>query len=149
MTPYRDGGSGTLMIDRRFKGVGRIKRASGLNDVKTWRRMIERFVDLADDTRGRELLRAIKRGELTPIEFFNGTGTSPQDEQTWRAGYERGRQEGLVAGGEDRNRGVYDLSGQRELEEARSGYHERLGRLEVYQAGYRAGFRSGYDDGYK
>lgn len=63
-------GEGTLIIDRRFKGIGRIKRASGINDPKTFKKMLARFTELADDVRGRELLRAMKRKLITPIDLY-------------------------------------------------------------------------------
>jgi Ca2+-binding EF-hand superfamily protein len=65
----------------------------------------------------------------------------------YKAGYERGHQEGIQAGKEDKPR-HWDLEGQRELETADSGYDQRVGRYEEYQAGYRAGFRLGYHEGF-
>lgn len=65
----------------------------------------------------------------------------------YRAGFERGRQEGIQAGREDKPRG-WDLEGQRELESADSGYEPRLGERAEYQAGYRTGFRRGYREGF-
>ncbi|HKY22909.1 MAG TPA: hypothetical protein VJM31_16970 [Vicinamibacterales bacterium] len=67
----------------------------------------------------------------------------------WRTGYNRGLQEGRVAGREDvvGNRG-WDLDGQRELERADSGYTQRVGSLSDYQAGYREGFRNAYREGF-
>ena len=65
----------------------------------------------------------------------------------YRAGYERGRQEGIQAGREDKPR-QWDLEGQRELETADSGYDPRIGPRQEYQAGYRAGFRLGYREGF-
>ena len=48
--------------------------------------------------------------------------------------------------GPHRNQG-WDLDGQRELEQADSGYHDALGARADYQAGYRAAFRIGYREG--
>ena len=70
-----------------------------------------------------------------------------QQSPAYRAGYERGRQEGVQAGKEDKPR-HWDLEGQRELETADSGYEPRMGSHEDYQAGYRAGFRLGYQEGF-
>ena len=72
---------------------------------------------------------------------------TPTESAAYRAGFERGRQEGIQAGKEDKPRG-WDLEGQRELETADSGYQGRFGRLDEYQAGYRAGFRRGYHEGF-
>jgi Ca2+-binding EF-hand superfamily protein len=86
-------------------------------------------------------------GRLSAAEFDNVAAAAPaQETATYRAGFERGRQEGIQAGKEDKPRG-WDLEGQRELEKADSGYEGRLGRLDEYQAGYRAGFRRGYPEG--
>ena len=49
--------------------------------------------------------------------------------------------------GPHRNQG-WDLDGQRELEQADSGYHDALGARADYQAGYRAAFRIGYREGF-
>lgn len=66
----------------------------------------------------------------------------------FRAGRERGVVDGQQAGREDGARRVWDLEGQRELEQADAGYRQELGSREQYQAGYREGFRAGYADGY-
>ena len=54
-----------------------------------------------------------------------------------------------LAGREDfvRNQG-WDLEGQRELEQADSGYTPQVGTLSDYQAGYREGFRNAYREGF-
>lgn len=67
----------------------------------------------------------------------------------YKTGYERGLEEGRQAGKEDKERrNQWDLEGQRELEQADSGYNAQLGLRENYQAGYRAGFRLGYKQGF-
>jgi EF hand len=94
-------------------------------------------------------------GRLTPIEYAarRGGGTTAtnvtQQSAAYRAGYERGMTEGRTAGREDRSRNQgWDLDGQRELEQADSGYYEALGARADYQAGYRAAFRLGYREGF-
>ena len=90
---------------------------------------------------------------ISRFEFENvgaaGTVDLSRRSAAWRSGYDRGIQEGRVAGREDfvGNRG-WDLEGQRELEHADSGYRPQLGTLSDYQAGYREGFRAAYRDGY-
>ena len=70
--------------------------------------------------------------------------------QAWRAGYNRGLQEGLQAGREDFANGHgWDLEGQTELEQADSGYSSQVGSRSDYQAGYRYAFRNAYRDGFK
>ena len=71
----------------------------------------------------------------------------PSQTATYRAGYDRGRQDGVQAGREDKPRG-WDLEGQRELETADAGYQPVVGPRDQYQAGYRAGFRRGYHEGF-
>ncbi len=85
---------------------------------------------------------------LSRQEFENSAATVlPGQSEAYRAGYQRGQQEGVQAGREDKPRG-WDLEGQRELEGADSGYEGRLGSLTEYQAGYRVGFRRGYREGF-
>ena len=93
-------------------------------------------------------LDANRDGRLSRQEFDNpAEGNIAQESAPYRAGYERGRQEGVQAGKEDKPR-HWDLEGQRELEQADSGYEARLGNYSEYQAGYRAGFRRGYAEGF-
>lgn len=93
-------------------------------------------------------LDANRDGRLSRPEFDNSPATVlPQQTPAYRAGYERGRQEGLQAGREDKPRG-WDLEGQRELETADSGYEPRFGDKAQYQAGYRIGFRRAYREGF-
>lgn len=90
----------------------------------------------------------LSRGEFESEQGAVGTQGAPQRENaTYRAGYERGRTEGIQAGREDKPHG-WDLEGQRELETADSGYEPRMGERTDYQAGYRAGFRRGYREGF-
>ena len=56
--------------------------------------------------------------------------------------------DGRQAGREDGARRVWDLHGQRELEQADAGYRNELGARDQYQAGYREGFRQAYAEGY-
>jgi Ca2+-binding EF-hand superfamily protein len=87
-------------------------------------------------------------GRLSRREFETPpTSDLARQSPAYRAGYERGRQEGIQAGKEDKPR-HWDLEGQRELETADSGYEPRMGSHEEYQAGYRAGFRLGYREGF-
>jgi Ca2+-binding EF-hand superfamily protein len=85
----------------------------------------------------------LSRGE------FTGTEPAANRNQTYRAGYDRGIVEGRQAGKEDRTlRNSWDLEGQRELEQADSGYQPGMGARTDYQAGYREGFRIGYREGF-
>lgn len=88
-------------------------------------------------------------GRISRDEFDAAASTeASQHSPAWRAGYERGRQEGVQAGREDKARSQWDLEGQRELETADSGYQDSMGPRQEYQAGYRAGFRLGYREGF-
>lgn len=87
-------------------------------------------------------------GRLARQEWDNSSATVlPDQSNAYRAGYERGRQEGIQAGREDKPRG-WDLEGQRELEQADSGYQNSMGPRADYQSGYRTGFRRGYREGF-
>lgn len=91
----------------------------------------------------------VSRAEYMDIAGNPGPGVR-QGTNAYRAGYDRGLSEGRQAGREDRaaNGGKWDLDGQRELEQADSGYRADLGTRADYQAGYRAGFRVGYTEGF-
>jgi hypothetical protein len=91
---------------------------------------------------------------ISRFEFENGSTASDATHDrnrsaAWRTGYERGTQEGQAAGREDfTRRQGWDLEGQRELEQADSGYTPQLGTLSDYQAGYREAFRNAYRAGF-
>jgi EF hand domain-containing protein len=93
-------------------------------------------------------------GVISRAEYLDVAGNPPagvrRDTTAYRAGYDRGLIEGRDAGQGDRvvNGGKWDLEGQRELEQADSGYRADLGTRTDYQAGYRAGFRVGYAEGF-
>ena len=88
-------------------------------------------------------------GNENMVQRRAGTSGDPRrDTPGYKAGYERGLTEGRQAGKEDKERNQWDLAGQRELEQADSGYTAQLGAREDYQAGYRAGFRLGYRQGF-
>ena len=93
-------------------------------------------------------LDANRDGRLSRQEWDNYPTTMlSRQSPAYRAGFERGRQEGIQAGREDKPRG-WDLDGQRELEQADSGYQSNMGNRGEYQAGYRVGFRRGYREGF-
>lgn len=88
-----------------------------------------------------------RNGRLTPEEFI-GASLNPTS-AAFKAGQDRGLIEGRQAGREDKqNHGIWDLEGQRELEQADSGYVASVGPRAEYQAGYREGFRRGYREGF-
>jgi EF hand len=101
-----------------------------------------------------ERLDTNRDGRLTSIEYAGRraggtTAAGVTQSAAYRAGYERGMAEGRTAGREDRTRNQgWDLDGQRELEQADSGYRDALGARADYQAGYRAAFRIGYREGF-
>lgn len=99
-------------------------------------------------------LDANRDRRLSRQEFDNSATTAlpqqtPQQSAAYRAGFDRGRVEGIQAGKEDKEGPkVWDLEGQRELWTADSGYQAHMGPREDYQAGYRVGFRRGYREGF-
>ncbi len=98
----------------------------------------------------------ISRDEFMEIAIERPAATAPPaaasaaQTAAYKAGYQKGLEEGRQAGREDKsvNGGRWDLEGQRELEQADSGYRNELGTRTDYQAGYRAGFRVGYGEGF-
>jgi hypothetical protein len=91
----------------------------------------------------------ISRNEFENIATADEVGNETTRSASWRAGYDRGVQEGRAAGREDYTRRQgWDLEGQRELEQADSGYTPQVGTLSDYQGGYREGFRSAYRAGF-
>ena len=86
-------------------------------------------------------------GSLTEDEL-GGRDRAPEVTRAFQAGRERGLTDGRQAGREDGARRVWDLDGQREMEQADAGYQSGLGARDQYQAGYRDGFRQGYAEGY-
>jgi Ca2+-binding EF-hand superfamily protein len=101
-----------------------------------WRWSAASF-DVRDDNRD---------GRLSREEF---AGVPSNRTGAYRAGYDRGLIEGRQAGREDRDRNHgWDLDGQRELEQADSGYQATMGSRAEYQSGYREGFKRGYREGW-
>jgi Ca2+-binding EF-hand superfamily protein len=100
-----------------------------------------------------EIFRRIDRdrdGVVSEREFV-GPATSDDRPATraYDTGYAQGLIEGRQAGREDKQlRNQWDLDGQRELEQADSGYRQELGARADYQNGYRRGFRAGYAEGF-
>jgi hypothetical protein len=128
-------------IDRNRDGW--LMRTEWQWDDATFRR-----VDTNNDSRISrfEFDAAAERGNYT-----SGQGTYGDSQRTraYLAGFDRGRDEGRLAGREDyRNGHGWDLEGQTELERADSGYYSQLGSLNEYQAGYREGFRQAYMEGF-
>ena len=89
-------------------------------------------------------------GMVTRAEFADRTAASNgQQSAAYRAGFDHGIVEGRQAGLEDRRDATRaDLEGQRELEQADSGYTPQVGSRGDYQAGYRAAFRQAYGEGF-
>src|SRR5690242_19906564 len=60
----------TLPIDRRFKGVGRINRASGTTDRKV-KHAIERMLRTLFEQGRLDVLRAIRDGQVSFLETYD------------------------------------------------------------------------------
>ncbi|MBK5298514.1 MAG: hypothetical protein JJE40_15285 [Vicinamibacteria bacterium] len=86
-------------------------------------------------------------GSLTEDELWT-RNAAPAVTRTFQLGRDRGLLDGRQAGREDGQRRVWDLDGQREMEQADAGYRNELGPRDQYQAGYRDGFRQAYAEGY-
>jgi hypothetical protein len=126
----------TLPERRRFAVLDR--NDNGVITSGEWDRQADEFRALDSDG----------DGVLTRQEYRQSrvSASSP----AYRAGRERGLTDGRQAGREDRtvNGGIWDLDGQRELEEADAGYDTSMGPRADYQQGYRAGFTIGYREGF-
>jgi Ca2+-binding EF-hand superfamily protein len=91
---------------------------------------------------------ANRDGRLSRTEMTNAAAPRAQS-NAYQKGFERGMIEGRQAGREDfQTDRLWDLEGQRELEQADSGYDIGMGLRADYQAGYREGFRRGYPEGF-
>lgn len=67
MTPFKDGGAGTFIIDRVFKGVGRLKLASGTTNPTVFRRLNTMLSRLYDAGR-LDILRGVRDKRYSPLE---------------------------------------------------------------------------------
>lgn len=66
-----------------------------------------------------------------------------------QAAFDRGYQEGLRAGQDDRyNNRRYDYQNRSAYRDATAGYDNRYGDRDSYRNSFRGGFQRGYDDGY-
>lgn len=143
---------GTPDRSRREERAARFERidtnADGRISLSEWTGTRAMF-DRMDHNRD----QVITRDEFMDVAI-GGAQAIPRESQTqtraYQAGYQRGLEEGRQAGREDKNvnGGKWDLEGQRELEQADSGYRNEFGTRTDYQAGYRAGFRVGYREGF-
>lgn len=66
---FRFNERGSFVIDKRFRGIGRIRRASGTSDKKTFRSILTMLTQLYS-TGKHEVLREIQTGSVTPLEAF-------------------------------------------------------------------------------
>lgn len=68
MTPYKSGGRGSFMLDRRLR-IGRLTVASGTTNLPTFRRL-NQMLTILDETGRSDLLRAIRDHDLKPLEVY-------------------------------------------------------------------------------
>ena len=124
-------------------GDGRITRSEWTGTTTAFKRMDE-------DGDGVVTRQEYFQFLAEPAAGTSGTAVSRNTTRAYQAGYDRGLIEGRQAGKEDKtvNGGHWDLEGQRELEQADSGYTSDLGARTDYQSGYRAAFRLGYREGF-
>ena len=143
---------------RREERAARFERldtnADGRISLREWtgnRTMFDRMDVNRDQLISRDQYMAVATDRAaTPTGAQAVAGQSQADTRAYKSGYQKGLEEGRQAGREDKtvNGGKWDLEGQRELEQADSGYRNELGMRTDYQAGYRAGFRVGYREGF-
>lgn len=70
MTPHRTNQRGTFVLDRQFRGVGRIKRASGTDDQKLVA-LLDSMLSTLYQAGRIDILQAIHSGALTPLEVWS------------------------------------------------------------------------------
>ena len=78
MTPHTDKGRGSFIIDRRFRGVGRIHRASGTSHKPTFRRIVQMLDSLYEVGR-LDILKAVRDGKLAPLVVLNAWTSNALD----------------------------------------------------------------------
>lgn len=70
MTPHRTNRRGTFVLDRQFRGVGRIKRATGTDDAKLFA-LLDSMLSTLHQAGRIDILQAIHSGALTPLEVWS------------------------------------------------------------------------------
>lgn len=85
---HRSHGRGTLILDREFYGVGRIRRASGTTDLAVFDR-INGTLTALDQERRIDILVALRDGKAKPLDVLAAYGEG-------RAPYIQKRQPNLV-----------------------------------------------------
>jgi hypothetical protein len=66
---FRFNHRGSLVIDRRYSAIGRIRRASGTHDKHTFRQILSMLRELHDTGR-HSVLREIRDGLISPIQVY-------------------------------------------------------------------------------
>src|SRR5690554_2384394 len=69
MAAHRINGRGTLVVDRQFAGVGRVRRASGTQDKREFR-AINDLLSTLFQRRRLDYLRAVRDGELHLMDLL-------------------------------------------------------------------------------
>lgn len=67
---YRSSPDGSYMIDRRVRGVGRVRRASGLTVEAQFNKLNDEIPELAKSKEGRAALLAFKEGTISGVQLY-------------------------------------------------------------------------------
>jgi hypothetical protein len=70
MTPHRDAGKGTFLLDRMCGKLGRVKLASGTTDVEEFK-ALNAFISKLKKDRRWDLLALLAQGAVTPLELLD------------------------------------------------------------------------------
>lgn len=70
MTPHRHSDGGSFMCDRSFKGIGRVHRATGILRESSFILFNSGLTELANDSSGREWIRAFQRGDIEGVDLL-------------------------------------------------------------------------------
>lgn len=69
MAPYQSNGRGTLLLDRQFTGIGRVRRASGTDDLAEFREINALLTKLYRRRRF-DYLEAVRDGRIHPLDLY-------------------------------------------------------------------------------
>lgn len=70
MTPHKHSPGGSFIVDRSFRGIGPVHRASGITHPPTFRLFNDALTEMAEHPAGREWIRAFKRLEIEGIDLW-------------------------------------------------------------------------------
>jgi integrase len=135
--PHKIGGRGTFVLDRQFRGVGRVRRASGTTNRRQYDALNAMLSELYQ--RGRlDVLSSLAAGKLTPMEVWalrqqHGLDGIPKPEAT--LGLDKLEEWARTFRCSDKHKENIDSAVKALIEESTEG--ERIGNLPAILRRYR------------